>query len=83
MADPRGFLEVSRVAAPERDPRTRTRDHREIFETPAASRTSSIKTTPGHVVVTHEARAPFLAKSSSARFESRTVLHSINVKYGS
>ncbi len=33
MADPRGFLEVQRVPAPERDPRTRTRDHREIFLT--------------------------------------------------
>jgi glutamate synthase (NADPH/NADH) small chain len=33
MADPRGFLEVSRVAPPERDPRTRTADHHEIFGT--------------------------------------------------
>jgi glutamate synthase (NADPH/NADH) small chain len=33
MADPRGFLEVERVAAPERDPRTRTADHHEIFGT--------------------------------------------------
>ncbi len=33
MADPRGFLEVSRVAMPERDPRTRTVDHHEIFGT--------------------------------------------------
>ena len=33
MADPRGFLEVERVAPPERDPRTRTRDHHEIFLT--------------------------------------------------
>src|ERR1700712_166264 len=31
MADPRGFLEVERVQAPERDPRTRTKDHHEIF----------------------------------------------------
>ena len=33
MADPRGFLEVERVAPPERDPRTRTADHHEIFGT--------------------------------------------------
>jgi glutamate synthase (NADPH/NADH) small chain len=33
MADPRGFLEVSRVAAPERDPRTRTADSHTIFGT--------------------------------------------------
>ena len=33
MADPRGFLKVSRVDPPERDPRTRTRDHHEIFLT--------------------------------------------------
>ena len=33
MADPRGFLEVERVAPPERDPRTRTADHHEIFVT--------------------------------------------------
>src|SRR4051794_1671287 len=33
MADPRGFLEVERVAPPERDPRTRTADHDEIFGT--------------------------------------------------
>src|SRR5690349_19440829 len=33
MADPRGFLEVERVAAPERDPRTRTADSNEIFGT--------------------------------------------------
>jgi len=33
MADPRGFLEVERVAPPERDPRTRTADHHEIFST--------------------------------------------------
>jgi glutamate synthase (NADPH/NADH) small chain len=37
MADPRGFLEVERVAAPERDPKTRTADSHEIFGTlPAA-----------------------------------------------
>src|SRR4051794_24438626 len=33
MADPRGFLEVERVAPPERDPRERTADHHEIFGT--------------------------------------------------
>src|SRR5829696_943830 len=33
MADPKGFLEVARVAPPERDPRTRTADHHEIFGT--------------------------------------------------
>ena len=33
MADPRGFLEIERVEPPERDPRTRTRDHHEIFLT--------------------------------------------------
>src|SRR3954464_12880558 len=33
MADPRGFLEVERVAMPERDPRTRTADPHEIFGT--------------------------------------------------
>ena len=33
MADPRGFLEVERVAPPERDPATRTADHHEIFGT--------------------------------------------------
>ena len=33
MSDPRGFLEVERVDPPERDPRTRTRDHQEIFLT--------------------------------------------------
>ncbi len=33
MADPRGFLEVERVAPPERDPRTRTADSHEIFGT--------------------------------------------------
>jgi glutamate synthase (NADPH/NADH) small chain len=33
VADPRGFLEVERVAPPERDPRTRTADHNEIFGT--------------------------------------------------
>ena len=33
MADPRGFLEVERVAPPERDPRTRTADPHEIFGT--------------------------------------------------
>jgi glutamate synthase (NADPH/NADH) small chain len=33
MANPRGFLEVRRVPAPERDPRERVRDSREIFGT--------------------------------------------------
>jgi len=33
VADPRGFLEVERVPPPERDPRTRTADHHEIFGT--------------------------------------------------
>jgi glutamate synthase (NADPH/NADH) small chain len=33
MANPRGFLEVRRVAAPERDPRERVSDSREIFGT--------------------------------------------------
>jgi glutamate synthase (NADPH/NADH) small chain len=33
MADPRGFLDVARVEPPERNPRTRARDHHEIFET--------------------------------------------------
>src|SRR4051794_2262122 len=33
MGDPRGFLEVERVQPPERDPRTRTADHHEIFLT--------------------------------------------------
>lgn len=33
MADPRGFLEVERVAPPERDPATRVADHHEIFGT--------------------------------------------------
>jgi len=33
MADPRGFLQVERVPAPERDPRERVGDHREIFGT--------------------------------------------------
>ena len=38
MTDPRGFLEVERVAAPERDPRTRTADSHTIFGTlPAAA----------------------------------------------
>ncbi len=32
MPDPRGFLEVHRVAAPERDPRERVRDYGEIYE---------------------------------------------------
>jgi len=33
MADPRGFLEVRRVPSPERDPRERVGDSREIFGT--------------------------------------------------
>ena len=33
MADPKGFLEVERIEPPERDPRTRTKDHHEIFLT--------------------------------------------------
>src|SRR5688500_15214881 len=33
MADPKGFLEVERIEPPERDPRTRTQDHHEIFLT--------------------------------------------------
>src|SRR4051794_37204905 len=31
MGDPSGFLEIQRVPMPERDPRERVRDHREIF----------------------------------------------------
>ena len=33
MANPRGFLEVHRVPAPERDPRERVRDYGEIYQT--------------------------------------------------
>ncbi len=33
MADPRGFLQVHRVPAPEREPRERVRDYGEIYET--------------------------------------------------
>ena len=33
MPDPRGFLEVKRVAAPERDPHERVHDHAEIYRT--------------------------------------------------
>jgi glutamate synthase (NADPH/NADH) small chain len=33
MADPRGFLEVHRVPAPERDPQERVHDHAEIYQT--------------------------------------------------
>lgn len=33
MAGPRAFLEIARVASPERDPRTRSADHGEIFGT--------------------------------------------------
>ncbi|MDP8943136.1 MAG: glutamate synthase subunit beta [Actinomycetota bacterium] len=33
MGDPRGFLKIHRVPAPERDPRERTRDYHEIFQT--------------------------------------------------
>jgi glutamate synthase (NADPH) small chain len=32
MSEPRGFLRVHRVPEPERDPRTRARDHGEIFQ---------------------------------------------------
>ena len=38
MADPKGFLEVERIEPPERDPRTRTKDHHEIFLTLEAGR---------------------------------------------
>src|SRR3712207_111628 len=31
MGDPRGFLRIHRVAMPERDPRERVADHKEIF----------------------------------------------------
>src|SRR5438874_797082 len=31
MGDPRGFLKIHRVAMPERDPRERVSDHKEIF----------------------------------------------------
>ena len=31
MGDPSGFLDIQRVPMPERDPRERTRDHKEIF----------------------------------------------------
>ena len=31
MGDPSGFLHIQRVPMPERDPRERVRDHREIF----------------------------------------------------
>ena len=31
MGDPRGFLQIQRVPAPERDPRERVRDHAEIY----------------------------------------------------
>ena len=31
MGDPRGFLKIHRVAMPERDPRERVKDHKEIF----------------------------------------------------
>ena len=31
MGDPRGFLKIHRVAMPERDPRERVADHKEIF----------------------------------------------------
>ena len=40
MADPRGFLEITRVADPERDPAERIHDHREIFGTLPAGEVS-------------------------------------------
>ena len=33
MANPRGFLEVHRVPAPERSPQERVRDYGEIYQT--------------------------------------------------
>jgi len=33
VSDPRGFLDIERIEPPERDPRTRTEDHHEIFLT--------------------------------------------------
>jgi glutamate synthase (NADPH/NADH) small chain len=56
MADPRGFLEVERVAAPERDPRTRTADHHEIFGTlaPEALRSQGRRCMDCGVPLCHE-----------------------------